>query len=161
MICSVQLKSGLPRSLGLDFQNFRSCSAQHHLPLFGTQAKLFNNFHRTAIPYGKAVAATHHDTFNAYLRDDELQRTPRPVHCQFARRILASEDSKEAKPMKTLGEPGRTRTYNPLIKSQSLWPCVAYAFSNLRERRGAWCNEKLGSGDFPNSHRNSTRERSM
>ena len=43
-----------------------------------------------------------------------------------------SENPEEGKSLKTRGEPGRTRTCNPLIKSHLLYIIHAYVFNNLR-----------------------------
>jgi hypothetical protein len=40
---------------------------------------------------------------------------------EIVRRLLFRRNSEEANVLKIDGEPGRTRTYNPLIKSQLLY----------------------------------------
>jgi hypothetical protein len=44
-----------------------------------------------------------------------------PDVAQNSAQFLVSEKSEDAKSLKRLGEPGRTRTSNPLIKSQLLY----------------------------------------
>jgi len=61
----------------LDFQYFRCRSSQNHLALLGTQAKLLDNFDWTVIADGEAIVATHHDSLDAHLGDDELHHRRR------------------------------------------------------------------------------------
>ena len=53
--------------------------------------------------------------------------------------FFVSEKSEEGNSLKRNGEPRRTRTSNPLIKSQSLFHDNAYAFNNFRFPEGLVC----------------------
>jgi Phage integrase family len=71
---------------------------------------------------------------------DDLSGTDfAPGVAQNWAQFFVNQKSDESNSLKTSGEPGRTRTSNPLIKSELLCYAMSFSFCTLRGLRVAFC----------------------